>query len=176
MKQINKLIIYLIIAFFSVQANGMHLYEVENYMKDGVVIKQSESTRIYTTEEMIHLEDILLKVYRIVDWDVMWPSYKEDGSTMKKLADFRDYLNYEFGRIDGFHARMKGKSINVDFYVKQDGSVVCQSIKTYDYDLLKYTSPYAIKSMIKKVCEYKFKEASVRNKYCLYLHAVVNIH
>lgn len=162
------------IILITVFAIGCKAYGV-NYVTDGVVVNiMDDYTYNYTTSEMKLLEDTLVKSYEMVEWDTMWPSCKKDGSTIKKLGDFKTYIHDTFNGIDKLSARLSGKRLWLDYYVKQDGSIVCKAIRTYEYDLLKYASTDMIKQMIKLLCEYKFKEASVKNKYCLHLHTIVH--
>lgn len=162
-----------ILLFLTIVNIHLRVHAIE-YSTNGLLVSQSDYSYSFTTTEMRRAENALVESYEMVGWDTMWPSYEKDGSTTKKFGDFRTYIDNAFQSIDKLQSRLQGRSLWIDYYVKRDGSIICKAIKTYEYDLLNYASDEMIKQMIKVLCEYKFKEASVKENYCLHLHTVVS--
>ena len=164
----KRLVILLILTIVNIY---LRAYGTE-YVTDGLLVSQSDNSYSFTTTEMRQAENTLVKSYEMVDWDTMWSDYGKDRSTVRKLEDFRSYIDTAFQGIDNLPSRLKGRGLWLDYYVKRDGGIICKAIRTYEYDLLKYVSTDMIKQMINVLCEYKFKESSVTEDYCLHLHCV----
>lgn len=120
---------------------------------------------LYNTIESKEAKNLLNETYECINYDIFFAK----ALRVDHLANFREAIMPLLSKIEGVNDSLAGKRLMVSFYIKADGSVVCDNVSlSHGEKLFKYLSSEKVKRIINIINVYRFRPSDSKgNKYTM---------